>query len=106
MAEYISNQYYQYYNTPFGKKVWAFLNFHDNKIRMETASDLDHAAVEPLSQLLVSEFGDYIRNEDIKLMIGNMILQIMESRNFHLVSNDTKINFGDLFAAESKYARN
>ena len=40
MSEYISNQYFKDYKTPFGQKVWSFLNFHDNKIRMETASDL------------------------------------------------------------------
>ena len=106
MGEYISNQYYKDYNTRFGEKVWAFLNFYDNKIRMETASDLNHPAVEPLSKLLVLEFGSYIRNEDIKSMIGNMVLQIMESRNFHLVSDHIKIHFGDLFDTESKYSRN
>jgi len=106
MNEYLSTIYSNYYSIPFGKKVWAFLNEHDNKIRMETASDLDHPAVEPLSIILVLEFGDYIRDNNIKLMMEDMVLQIMESRNFHLISNNIKIHFGDLFDVGSNFSRN
>ena len=106
MNEYLSTIYTSYYTTPFGKKVWAFLNEHDNKIRMETASDLNHPAVEPLTILLVLEFGEYIRNDHIKQMMSDMVLQIMESRNFHLSSNNIKIHFGDLFDVGSNFSRN
>ena len=106
MNEYLSTIYTSYYTTPFGKKIWAFLNEHDNKIRMDTASDLTHPAVEPLTKLLVLEFGEYIRDNNIKQMMSDMVHQIMESRNFHIVSNNFKIHFGDLFDTDSIYSRN
>ena len=106
MLTYNPNQFSNIYNTPFGKDIWKFLNEHDNIIRMETASDLLRPAVEPLSKLLVSNFGKPIREDRTKQMIGHMVRQIMEARNYRIVSNSIKIRFGDLFNVASKYTRN
>jgi len=103
MSDYISNQFSNLYNTPFGREIWDFLNEHDNIIRMETASNLLRPAVEPLSKLLVKRFGSKIREDRVKQMIGHMVRQIMEDRNYKIVSNNIKIRFGDLFTRASKY---
>ena len=37
------------FNTDLGRRLWAYLNEHDNIIRMDTATFLERPAAEPLS---------------------------------------------------------
>src|SRR5690242_1232479 len=64
--------------TPLGQEIWAFLKTSDNLVRMETATFLERAAVEPLAPELVRHFGPEIAQDRLKQMIGHMARQIME----------------------------
>jgi hypothetical protein len=60
------------------KALWAFLTRPDNIVRMETATSLDRAVVEALSDPLIAEFGIEIDQREVKQVIGHMVKQIME----------------------------
>ena len=64
------------------KAVWAFLTRPDNVIRMETATSVERAAVEALSDPLIAEFGIEIDQREVKQVIGHMVKQIMESLGY------------------------
>ncbi|MFV0431062.1 MAG: hypothetical protein ACK5MJ_02660 [Alphaproteobacteria bacterium] len=65
-----------------GLKIWAFLNEHDNIIRMETASELKRPAVEAIAPFFVEKFRDLLPQDKYELrkykqMIGVMVREIM-----------------------------
>ena len=102
---YNSQQFSDLFNKKQGQDIWKCLNEHDNVIRMETASLLRRPAVEPLSEILVDKFGDSIREDRTKQMIGHMVRQIMENKKFMLDAQNIVIRFGDLFSRASRYKR-
>lgn len=87
-----------------GDQIWAFLNEHDNIIRMKTATYLSRPAVEPLSPELLEKFGDPIREDRTKQMIGHMTRQIMERLGYKLDQNDVRITIeGNMFSRATRY---
>ena len=64
------------------KALWGSLKRLDNVVRMETTVSLERAAVEPLSDPLIAEFGIEIDQREVKQVIGHMVKQIMESRGY------------------------
>ncbi|MBV5305129.1 MAG: zinc ribbon domain-containing protein [Desulfobulbaceae bacterium] len=87
-----------------GKDLWNFLNQQDNIIRMETAIDLGKPAVEAVARELVEKFGDDVRVDRVKQLIGHMVRQIMESRGFQLDAQNVKVlQDRRLFKKASRY---
>ncbi len=91
--------------TEFGHDLWTFLKLRDNLIRMETATILDRVAVEPLSTNLVIEFGEEVRDDRIKQMIGHMARQIMEALGYELDRTGLRITRPSLFTSGTSYRR-
>ena len=102
---YNPQQFSDLFKKKIGQDIWKCLNEHDNIIRMETASLLKRPAVEPLSEILVDEIGDDVREDRTKQMIGHMVRQIMEAREFAFHRHNIAIRFGDLFSRGSRYIR-
>src|ERR1700691_4652008 len=67
-----------------GIAIWDFMRRTDNVIRMETATFLDRAAVEPLGPFLLEEFGPDVNQERYRQMIGHMARQIMMALGYEL----------------------
>jgi hypothetical protein len=88
-----------------GGRLWAFLKRPDNLIRMETATLLDRAAVEPLAAGLVVEFGDEVRDDRTKQMIGHMTRQVMEALAYELDRTGLRITRPSLFTSGATYRR-
>ncbi|MFH1215586.1 MAG: hypothetical protein V1706_03690 [Pseudomonadota bacterium] len=86
-----------------GIKLWEFLNRKDNIVRMETATDLGRTAAEAISKKLLEEFGDDIKVNRVKQMIGHMIRQVMENRGYQIGSQNVKVDDKRLFVKASKY---
>lgn len=105
MTPYNAGHFADVAQTDLGKQVWSWLNEHDNVIRMETASELGRPAVEPLATRLVAHFGQPVREDRIKQMIGHMVRQLLEARGFSLHGQGVKVRLGDLFSVASKYKR-
>lgn len=91
------------FETEFGTSVWMFLIRPDNVIRMETASFLERAAVEPLAPGLVAEFGRDIAQDRIKQMIGHMVRQIMEAVGYEIDRPGLRITRESLFSSGARY---
>lgn len=89
--------------TELGKELWSYLKQHDNQIRMETATLLERAAVEPLAAGLVAEFGEYIADDRVKQMIGHMVRQIMEALGYDTDRSALRITRPSLFTSGTTY---
>jgi hypothetical protein len=104
MHDYHPQVFAETYNTPPGNALWAFMNEAENIIRMETATYLGRPAVEPLSPLLLARFGDQIRADRIKQMIGHMARQVMERLGHRLDRNGVRITRkGNMFTSATRY---
>jgi hypothetical protein len=91
-------------NSALGRDLWAFLNQPDNLIRMETATYLERPAVEPLSPGLLQRFGDEVRQDRAKQMIGRMIRQIIEPRGYRIDRQNARIpRPSNIFASGTRY---
>jgi hypothetical protein len=103
--EYEPQHFRDLAETELGGRLWAFLKRPDNLIRMETATLLDRAAVEPLAAGLVVEFGDEVRDDRTKQMIGHMTRQVMEALDYELDRTGLRITRPSLFTSGATYRR-
>lgn len=103
--EYEPQNFRDLAETDLGEAIWAFLTRPDNLIRMETATLLDRAAVEPLAAGLVAEFGDQVRDDRSKQLIGHMTRQIMEALGYELDRSGLRITRASLFTSGATYRR-
>jgi hypothetical protein len=92
-----------YTNQATGNALWEFLKRPENVVRMHAASDLERAAVEPLSAGLVAEFGPEIAEDQIKQMIGHMVRQIMEATGYEHERPGLRIARHGLFTSGARY---
>lgn len=103
--EYEPQNFRDLAETESGIQVWDFLKRPDNLIRMETATLLERAAVEPLAAGLVATFGDEVRDDRTKQMIGHMTRQIMEALGYQLDRTGLRITRPSLFTSGATYRR-
>lgn len=104
MLPYLSGQFARDYATVDGQKLWALLNTDTSVARMCTASDLDQAALKPMEEILLEEFGDAILDHRMKQMTGHMVRQIMEANGYVHDASDVRLNSVPFYKA-SRYRR-
>ena len=92
--------------TTLGKCLWEFLNRKDSIIRLETATSLRRPAVEGLQPQLLENFGEEIKEDRFKQMIGRMVRQIMEYNGYSLDQTGVRIRPRLLFSSASRYRKN
>jgi len=90
-------------STKAGRRLWEFLNGAESVIRMETATFLRRPAVEPLAPFLLEEFGDDIRADRWKQLVGHMTRQVMKRLGYRLDAQGIRIRRGGLFTSGSRY---
>ena len=88
-----------------GDGIWDFMRRYDNVIRMETATFLDRAAVEPLGPFLLEEFGADVNQDRYRQMIGHMARQIMEKLGYELDRSSLRLTRLNMFTTASPYRR-
>ena len=91
--------------TPTGQALWRFLNNERSLDCLEITTFLRRPALEGLQPKLLAEFGDEIRADRIKQMIGRMTRQVMESHGYILDQTGVRIRVGDLFTSAARYRR-
>jgi hypothetical protein len=84
------------------RALWDFVRRPDNVIRTETATSLDRAAVEALSNVLVAEFGIDISAREVKQVIGHMVRQVMEAMGYE-VDRKMRITRPGLFTSGLRF---
>ncbi|TRD03774.1 hypothetical protein FJV76_14125 [Mesorhizobium sp. WSM4303] len=100
---YVPQNFRDLWETDLGKELWDFLKQHDNLIRMETATLLERAAVEPLAAGLIAEFGDEVADDRVKQMIGHMVKQIMAALGYKPDRSALRITRPSLFTSGTTY---
>lgn len=92
------------YETENGAKLWKILTRPDNILRMETATYLARPAAEPLSPVLLQDYGARAAEDRIKQMTGHMIRQIMEQRGYRVARSNVRIaRRGNIFSSATRY---
>ena len=100
--EYKPQNFRDLYETDLGKAIWDFMKRSENVVRMETATFLERAAVEPLAPGLLSEFGPDVGEDRIKQMIGHMARKIMVEIGYE-VERKLRITRESLFTSAACY---
>ena len=75
-----------------GAALWTWLHSRDVLIRLETAATLRRPAVEALSPLLDSTFGEKMLILKFRQMVGHMVRQVMEAHGYHLRRSNVRIS--------------
>jgi hypothetical protein len=101
--DYDAQNFRDVFETDLGQAIWAFMKRPDNLVRMETATYLDRAAVEPLAPGLLRMFGPEIAEDRLKQMIGHMARQIMEEMGFELDRSGLRITRESMFTTATRY---
>lgn len=109
--KYIAGSFSDVFNTDLGQRVWAYLNEPTTVAQMETATLLGRPAAEPLGCLstppsapgLVEQFGEGVRKDRIKQMIGNMIRQVMEARGYRIDRQNVRMRDENMFSSATRY---
>jgi|SRR5450432_152923 hypothetical protein len=102
--DYKPQNFSDLYQTPIGQRLWKTMTTHDNIIRMETATLLSRVAVEPLGPILLQGFGEEVRRDRVKQMIGHMARQVMEQRGYKVDRGNVRITRKGLFTSGTRYA--
>ncbi len=90
-------------DSPLGQELWGFLHEPDNLVRMETACYLSRPAIEPLSPGLLIRFGEPVRQDRIKQMIGRMVRQTIEPRGYQIDQQNVRITRENMFTSGTRY---
>ncbi len=91
--------------TALGKELWLFLNSKESIIRLETTTFLKRPAVEGLQPQLLASFGEEIKEDRCKQMIGRMVRQIMEHNGYFFDQSGVRIRSELLFSSASRYCK-
>jgi len=103
--EYKPQNFRDLYETEFGQAIWSFIKRPENVVRMETATFLERAAVEPLAPGLLVEFGPDVAEDRVKQMIGHMARQVMEAIGFEVERTGLRITRESLFSSAARYRK-
>ena len=91
--------------TTLGKELWLFLSNKESVIRLETTTFLKRPAVEGLQPQLLENFGEEVKQDRCKQMIGRMVRQIMEHNGYSFDQSGVRIRSGLLFSSASRYCK-
>jgi len=105
MITYNPIHFAQLYATPLGERLWQFLNQPENVVRLKTAADLGHAAVEGIAEELLGQFDPELLADRVKQMIGHMVRQVLEYEGYVISTQNAKITGGAPFSRGTKYKK-
>ncbi len=94
-----------------GGDLWEWLWRSENLARMGAACDCNKPAVQALQHELQKDFGLKLTSTKtnefhrIKMMIGQMVKQILLHEGFDLIGTNYKVTTGNLFTRGAKYTR-
>jgi len=104
MFAYSPEKFTSLYESDLGQRIWAFLTRPENVARLETASELGKPAVEGIEEQLLHEFREDVLADRVKQMVGHMVRQILEQRDWVLDQSDVKVQSVP-FSKAARYRR-
>ncbi|OWG39445.1 hypothetical protein CAQ69_04870 [Stutzerimonas stutzeri] len=103
MNEFDAGSFSDISGTDLGRELWAYLNSDVATACLETTTYLGRPALEGLQPHLLAKFGDTVRVDRYKQMVGRMARQILKSRGYEHERSDVRVRVGDLFGVLSRY---
>ncbi|MGR9185837.1 hypothetical protein ACU8L2_23720 [Rhizobium leguminosarum] len=100
---YDPQHFRELHESELGQAIHAFMTHPVNVVRMQTATELERVAVEPLGKYLVTEFGEDVGDDRVKQHIGHLARQIMEYIGYQHDRKALQITRPGLFASGSTY---
>lgn len=97
-------QFASLYDSELGQRICSFLTREDNVARLETASQLSKPAVEGIEEQLLAEFREEVLAGRVKQMVGHMVRQFLEQRDWVLDQTDVKVQSVP-FSKAARYRR-
>lgn len=91
--------------TPLGKKIWKYLNEKDTVLVLKVTTKLGHPGVEGVGDELLEKFGDKLKEQRMKQMIGHMIRQVMDHHGYEVDSQGLKCRKQQLFSSGTRYKK-
>lgn len=91
MVAYRPEKFASLYESDLGRRIWLFLTRPENVARLETASELGKPAVEGIEEQLLEAFREQVLADRVKQMVGHMVRQILEHRDWVLDQSDVKV---------------
>lgn len=104
MLTYRPEKFASLYDSELGQRIWSFLTRDDNVACLETASQLSKPAVEGIEEQLLAEFREEVLADRVKQMVGHMVRQILEQRDWVLDQTDVKVQSVP-FSKAARYRR-
>ena len=104
MLTYRPEKFASLYVSELGQRIWRFLTRDDIVARLETASELSKPAVEGIEEQLLAEFRENVLADRVKQMVGHMVRQILEQRDWVLDQTDVKVQSVP-FSKATRYRR-
>jgi hypothetical protein len=104
MFTYSPEKFASLYTSELGQRIWAFVTRPEIVARLETASELGKPAVEGIEEQLLAEFREEILADRVKQMVGHMVRQILEQRDWVLDQTDVKLQSVP-FSKAARYRR-
>ncbi|MBE0702525.1 MAG: hypothetical protein IH582_05030 [Afipia sp.] len=104
MFAYSPEKFTSLYESDLGQHIWGFLTRPENVARLETASELSKPAVEGIEEQLLTEFREEVLADRVKQMVGHMVRQILEQRDWVLDQSDVKVQSVP-FSKAARYRR-
>lgn len=104
MLTYRPEKFASLYDSELGQRIWTFLTRDDNVARLETASELGKPAVEGIEEQLLTDFREEVLVDRVKQMVGHMVRQILEQRDWVLDQTDVKLQSVP-FSKAARYRR-
>ena len=105
MPEFVAGTFSDIATTRTGTALWKFLNEEPTIIRLETATYLKRPALEALQPILLEKFGDEIRSDRWKQMIGRMTRQVMQHHGYALDQAGARTRVKELFTSAARYKK-
>lgn len=105
---YDPQHFRELHESELGQAIYAFMIHDINVVRMQTATELERVAVEPLGKYLVKEFGEEVIDDRVKQHLGHLARQIMEyigythDRKSHQITRPGLFSSGSTYRADAK----
>ena len=104
MLTYSPEKFASLYASDLGQRIWTFLTQPENIARLETASELSKPAVGGIEERLLEAFREDVLADRVKQMVGHMVRQILEQRDWVLDQGDVKVQSVP-FSKAARYRR-
>jgi hypothetical protein len=105
MPEFDAGSFSDIAATRTGMALWKFLNEEPAVNCLKITTYLKHPAIEGLQPGLLEKFGDEIRSDRWKQMIGRMTRQVMEHHGYTLDQVGARVRVKELFTSAARYKK-